>query len=227
MPRHFPRWSVNREHTGGWVRSLASGNGSADGTSATSPIKRKPTVRVHPSQRRELHRHLPIPGSGGQQDRWRRHPARQPAAQCGVAGSRDHGGPLLLGLVLSPRVVPVPRSVPSIGLGGLSARPDSPAHRRVRSGLLRARARGLFGSRAAGRSDRYPLPRCVCRSGAARLRSVSRQGANVGDALGHPVRSVTNLSGGLEADLGVHVGRKIDLIFKCHCASILLRRSNA
>lgn len=53
-------------------------------------------------------------------------------------------------------------------------------------------------------------------AGAARLRSVSRQGANVGDPFGHPARSVTNLSGGLEAGLGVHVGRKIDLIFKGH-----------
>lgn len=53
-------------------------------------------------------------------------------------------------------------------------------------------------------------------AGAARLRSVSRQGANVGDPFGHPARTVTNLSGGLEAGLGVHIGRKMDLIFKGH-----------
>jgi len=54
--------------------------------------------------------------------------------------------------------------------------------------------------------------------GAARLRSVSRQGANVGDPFGHPARSVTNLSGGVEAGLGVRVGRRIDLIFKARAA---------
>ena len=49
---------------------------------------------------------------------------------------------------------------------------------------------------------------------AARLRSVSRQGANVGDPLGHPARTVTNFSAGGEVGLGVHLGRRYDLIFK-------------
>lgn len=53
-------------------------------------------------------------------------------------------------------------------------------------------------------------------AGAARLRSVSRQGANVGDPLGHPARTVTKFSGGGEAGLGVHLGHRYDLIFKAH-----------
>ena len=51
-------------------------------------------------------------------------------------------------------------------------------------------------------------------AGAARLRSVSRQGANVGDPLGHPARTVTNVSAGGELGLGVHIGRRYDLVFK-------------
>lgn len=51
-------------------------------------------------------------------------------------------------------------------------------------------------------------------AGAASLRSVSRQGANVGDPLGHPRKTVTRFSAGGELGLGVHLGHRYDLVFK-------------
>lgn len=51
-------------------------------------------------------------------------------------------------------------------------------------------------------------------AGAASLHSVSLQGANLGDPLGHPPRTVTRFSGGAEIGLGVHMNRSFDLIVK-------------
>lgn len=51
-------------------------------------------------------------------------------------------------------------------------------------------------------------------AGAASLRSVSRQGANLGDPLGHPAATRTRFSGGGEIALGVHLNQRFDLIAK-------------
>lgn len=51
-------------------------------------------------------------------------------------------------------------------------------------------------------------------AGAASLHSVSLQGANLQDPLGHPPRTVTRFSGGAEIGLGVHMNRSFDLIVK-------------
>ena len=49
-------------------------------------------------------------------------------------------------------------------------------------------------------------------AGVARLHSVSQQGANLQDPLGHPPRTVSNLSGGGVLALGVHLNRRLDFI---------------
>lgn len=53
-------------------------------------------------------------------------------------------------------------------------------------------------------------------AGVASLHSVSRQGANLQDPLGHPPRTVSNLSGGAALALGVHLNRGIDLLTSVH-----------
>lgn len=53
-------------------------------------------------------------------------------------------------------------------------------------------------------------------AGAARLTSVSQQGANIGDPLGHPASTRTRFTGGGELGLGVHATRKLDVIFNAH-----------
>jgi hypothetical protein len=53
-------------------------------------------------------------------------------------------------------------------------------------------------------------------AGAAWLTSVSRQGANIGDTLGHPRATRTQCSGGGEIGLGAHLNSRFDLILKTH-----------
>jgi hypothetical protein len=50
--------------------------------------------------------------------------------------------------------------------------------------------------------------------GVARLSSVSRQGANLGDTLGHPRATKTNFSGGGSVGLGVRASARTDVILK-------------
>lgn len=49
-------------------------------------------------------------------------------------------------------------------------------------------------------------------AGVARLHSVSQQGANLQDPLGHPPRTVSKLSGGAVLAMGVHLNRRLDLL---------------
>ena len=51
-------------------------------------------------------------------------------------------------------------------------------------------------------------------AGVASLHSVSRQGANLGDPLGHPAATRNNFSAGAELGFGVHLSPSLDLVVK-------------
>ena len=51
-------------------------------------------------------------------------------------------------------------------------------------------------------------------AGAAFLHSVSRQGANIGDPLGHPAATRTSFSAGGELGFGIHLNRHVDIVAK-------------
>ena len=56
--------------------------------------------------------------------------------------------------------------------------------------------------------------------GVARLSSISRQGANVGDPFGHPRRTRDNFSAGASVGLGVAIGARTDVIFKARADAL-------
>lgn len=56
--------------------------------------------------------------------------------------------------------------------------------------------------------------------GIARLSSISRQGANVGDPFGHPRRTRNNFSAGASVGLGVGIGARTDVILRARADAL-------